>query len=338
MSKHTNSYRSIMGRAMLGGLLLVNVRVFFPMVNLILVSLGLIEIHSPPGPPRVNDYQPGRPSLVLGCEDVEHQFPTYPRPYPEYNVVFMDEIYFAREARISKYADYIFPVMSPSVKYSIRESLRLAARRSRQANNDLAADQLEHMLDNTGQTLTDFNVEGLLHDLPVLHELVRQTLQQSVGELVAQEVSLTSTEGCHQVSATSSWIVAGIGGTPSIMPNIHIDTTPFSPTFHLLYEDANYPYRDELDVWMAMDPVWYAIGQSLIVNTVSTQAEVCYQVFIYFPYHWPKAGLVDNIIGLIDGLGISEHYTIEGTSGIRCEGFQQRGLPYEFDGLLANGS
>ena len=130
------------------------------------------------------------------------------------------------------------------------------------------------------------------------------------------------------------------------MPNVDIDTTPFSSTFHLLYMDADYPHRAELDVWMAMDPIWYALGESVVVNTHSQQAEMCYQVFIYFPYHWYQAGFVDNVIGLTDGLGISEHYDIEGTSGIRCEGFQVRddvmrsedGSPqYDFEGLLPPG-
>ena len=103
------------------------------------------------------------------------------------------------------------------------------------------------------------------------------------------------------------------------MPNIHIDARPFSPTFHLLYADKDYPHRDELDVWMGMDPTWYAIGESVIVNAETQQAEVCYRVFIYFPYRWYDAGFVDRIMGITDGLRISEHYDLEGTSGTYCE-------------------
>jgi hypothetical protein len=95
---------------------------------------------------------------------------------------------------------------------------------------------------------------------------------------------------------------------------------------------------------MAMEPIWYAIGESVIANTEYGQAEICYQVFIYFPYHWFDAAFVDRVIGLTDALGISEHYDIKGTSGIRCEGFQlstdsvqfsEDGSQYNFVGLLS---
>lgn len=313
-------------------------------LNTMLSQLGLIDIHSPPGPPMVDDYHTGRDTIVAGCEDVQHVLPAYPRPYPDYDAPFLDEDTLPTAAMISRIAEQVSPFAAHVLKHTIRESLRLAARRSRQAGNDLAADNLEHFLDNSGETVTDFNVEGLLRDLPVLHELVRQTLNSSVGSLVEQRLAEPSSEPCRQFSvATSPWIVTGIGGTPSIMPNVDIDTAPFSSTFHLLYSDADYPHRAELDVWMAMDPIWYAIGESVVVNTTSQQAEICYQVFIYFPYHWFRAGFVDNVIGLTDGLGISEHYDIEGTSGVRCEGFHiqddimrsEGGSPqYDFDGLL----
>ena len=286
-----------------------------------------------------------RQTIVAGCEDLQHHIPAFPTRYPEYNPGFLDEDTLPTHAMISQIADYVIPPVSQALKYSLRESLRLAARRSRQAGNDLAADNLEHFLDNSGETVTDFNVEGLLHDLPVLNDLVRQTLNSSVSTLVAQHLADSSSAPCRQFSTvTLPWIRAGLGGSSSIMPNIHIDTTPFSPTFHLLYMDADYPYRDELDVWMAMEPIWYAIGESVIANTAHGQAEVCYQVFIYFPYHWFDAAFVDRVIGLSDALGISEHYDIEGTSGIRCEGFHlstdsvqfsEDGSQYDFVGLLS---
>jgi len=324
--------------------LVCSVWIIFPVLNILLSLLGLIEINSPPGPAPVNDYHAQRQTIVAGCEDFEHQIPAYPRLYPEYNPGFLDEDTLPTQARISRIADYVFPPVSQALKYSLRESLRLAARRSRQAGNDLAADNLEHFLDNSGETVTDFNVEGLLRDLPVLNDLVRQTLNSSVSSLVERQLAESSSEPCRQFSTvTSPWIMTGLGGSPSIMPNIHIDTTPFSSTFHLLYMDANYPHRDELDVWMAMDPIWYAIGESVIANTEDGQAEVCYQVFIYFPYHWFDATFVDDVIGFTDVSGISEHYDIEGTSGIRCEGFHLNtdgvqfpddGSQYNFVGLL----
>jgi len=42
---------------------------------------------------------------------------------------------------------------------------------------------------------------------------------------------------------------------------------------------------------------------------------------IYFPYRWYNAGFVDRIMGFMDGIGVSEHYDLEGTSGSRCEAF-----------------
>jgi hypothetical protein len=294
----------------------------FPLLNLVLSAAGVIEINSPPGPPVVNEHQAGRQSIVVGCDDVLHQMPAYPRPYPEYFPGWLDEDRFPTEARISRIADFVFPPVTQTIKYTIRESLRLAARRSRAVGSDLSADNLEHFLNNSGETVTDFNVEGLLRDLPVLHELVRQTLNSSTSSLVQQQLAEPSSTPCRQFSSEPSpWIVTGLGGNPSIMPNIHIDARPGSPTFDLLYAHPDYEFRDELDVWMGMDPIWYALGQSVIVNMDTQQAELCYQVFIYFPYRWYDAGFVDRIMGLTDGLRISEHYDLEGTSGSRCEAF-----------------
>ena len=338
-------YKKFLRRLLIFLALVCSVWIIFPTLNIFLSLLGLIEINSPPGPAPVNDYHDQRQTIVVGCEDLQHQLPAFPGQFPEYNPGFLDENTLPTHARISQIADYVIPPVSQALKYSFRESLRLAARRSRQAGNDLAADNLEHFLNNSGETITDFNVEGLLRDLPVLNDLVRQTLNTSIGSLVEQQLAESSSQPCHQFSTvTSPWIRAGLGGSQSIMPNIHIDTTPFSPTFHLLYMDADYPYRDELDVWMAMEPIWYAIGESVIANTESGQAETCYQVFIYFPYHWFDAAFVDRVIGLSDALGISEHYDINGTSGIRCEGFDlstngvqvsEDGSQYNFVGLLS---
>ena len=318
-----------------------SVWIIFPVLNIVLAAFGVIQIESPPGPAPVNDYHAQRQTIVAGCEDVPHQFPAYPGDFPDYDPGFLDEETLPRQARISRIANYILPPVPQALKYSLRESLRLAARRSRQIGSDLAADNLEHFLNNSGETMTDFNVEGLLTDLPVLNDLVTQTLNSSVQTLVEQQLDESASGPCQQFSTvTSPWTIARLGGNPSIMPNLHdigAISTPFSPTFHLLYRDADYPHRDELDVWMAMEPIWFAIGESVIANTESDQAEVCYQVFIYFPYHWYDAGFVDDVIGLTDAWGISEHYDIEGTSGIRCEGFRlgTEDTAYNFAGLLS---
>ncbi len=338
-------YKKFLRRLLIFLALVCSVWIIFPALNILLSVLGLIEINSPPGPAPVNDYHAQRETIVAGCEDLQHQLPDYPGHHPEYNPGFLDEDTLPTQARISRIADYVIPPVSQALKYSFRESLRLVARRSRQVGNDLAADNLEHFLDNSGETVTDFSVEGLLRDLPVLNDLVRQTLNSSVHSLVTQQLADSLSEPCHQFSTvTSPWIMAGQGISPSIMPNIQLITDPFSPTFQLLYMDAKYPHRDELDVWMAMDPIWYALGESVIANIETGQTEICYQVFIYFPYHWSDAAFVDSVIGLSDALGISEHYDIKGTSGIRCEGFhlsadsvqmQEDGSQYNFVGLLS---
>ena len=299
-----------------------SVWIFFAVLNLVLSLTGVIDIQSPPGPRVTYDHLASRSSVVVGCEDVPHQMAAYPRPYPEYFPGWLDEDHYPTEATLMHLSEIAFPHATQMVKVSIRESLRLAARRSRAVGSDLAADNLEHFLNNSGDTVTDFNVEGLLRDLPVLRELVRQTLNSSTTALVQQQLTQPSSERCHQITSRSSpWIVTGLGGNPSTMPNIHIDARPFSPTFDLLYAHPDYEFRDELDVWMGMDPIWYAVGQSVIVNTETQGAEVCYQVFIYFPYRWYNAGFVDGIMGFTDGIRISEHYDLEGTSGSRCEAF-----------------
>lgn len=320
-----------------------SVWIIFPVLNMVLVSLGVIAVISPPGPSPVNDHYAQRQTVVAGCEDLQHQIPTYPSAYPAYDPGhnFLDESTLPTQARIARIADYVLPPVSQALKYSLRESLRLTARRSRQIGSDLAADNLEHFLNNSGEDMTDFNVEGLLTDLPVLNDFVTQTVNSSVRSRVEQHLAEASPERCRQFSTTAaSWTIGRLGGDPDIMPNLYnIGTisTPFSSTFHLLYRDADYVHRDELDVWMAMEPIWFSVGESVIANTESERAEVCYRVFIYFPYRWFDAAFVDHVIGLTDAWGISENYVIRGTSGIRCEGFllNTGNGEYNFAGLLS---
>ncbi|MEM6281354.1 MAG: hypothetical protein AAF787_04100 [Chloroflexota bacterium] len=331
--------RKIVRRLVIALAVICSVWIIFPVLNLALSLFGIIEITSPPGPAPVNDYHDQRQTIVADCEAVQHQFPAYPAEnYPDYNPPFLDEETLPTHARASRVADYVLPPLSQAVKYSIRESLRLAARRSRAIGSDLAADNLEHFLNNSGETMTDFNVEGLLTDLPALNDYVTQTLNTSVSSLVEQELADPSPEPCRQFSSvTSPWIVGRLNGDPNIMPNLHdigAISTPFSSTFHLLYREGDYAHRDELDVWMAMEPIWFSTGESVIANTETGQAEVCYRVFIYFPYRWYDAGFVDDVIGHTDAWGISENYVIQGTSGVRCEGFRTDG-DYNFAGLLS---
>jgi len=333
--------RKYLRRLLIALAVVCSVWVIFPLLNIVLALLGVIDFNSPPGPTPVNDYHAERQTIVTGCEAQQHQLPAYPNTAPDYDPgpMFLDEATLPTQARIARIADYVLPPVSQAFKYSLRESLRLAARRSRRIGSDLAADNLEHFLNNSGEPITDFNVEGLLRDLPVLNDLVTQTLEESVHARIAQQQAAPSSAPCRQFSnVTLPWTMTRLGGDPNIMPNLHNIgdiSTPFSSTFHLLYRDANYPHRDELDVWMAMEPIWFAVGESVIANTETGEAEVCYQVFIYFPYRWFDAAFVDRVIGLTDAWGISENYIIEGTSGIRCEAFRTGDAPYDFVGLLS---
>ncbi|MEL6149621.1 MAG: hypothetical protein AAFU54_11335 [Chloroflexota bacterium] len=332
--------RKILRRLGMALAIICSVWIIFPLLNLVLWLFGLIAITSPPGPPPVNDYHAQRQTIVVGCEDITHQLPAYPGTYPDYNPGhnFLDEETLPAQARVARVADYVLPPLSQAFKYSMRESLRLAARRSRAIGSDLAADNLEHFLNNSGETMTDFNVEGLLTDLPALNDYVTQTLNTSVSALAEQQLAEPSPGSCRQFSSTDTpWVIGRLNGDPNIMPNLHdigAISTPFSSTFHLLYREGDYAHRDELDVWMAMEPIWFSTGESVIANTETGQAEVCYRVFIYFPYRWFDAAFVDHVIGLTDAWGISENYVIEGTSGVRCEGFRTDGN-YAFAGLLS---
>ena len=101
--------------------------VFFPILNVVLNQAGLIAIGSPPAPVAVNMLTDNRETLVAGCEEVQHQLPAYPRPYPEYFPGWLDEDHFTELAFISRAADFLLPHSAEPLRHTIRESLRQSA-------------------------------------------------------------------------------------------------------------------------------------------------------------------------------------------------------------------
>jgi len=223
---------------------------------------------------------------VPGCTYLSHTLAGYPAQLPQAEAHYWDESTQPRLAQAIHFLDIAASQIIYPMKWEVREVMWLAAMRSRAVGNADAADHLEHFLDNSGADLWRGDVDRLLAELPVLQDHVQNTLKSSANSLIQQDGQVDS--NCQVFSQITPWILVGLDWrTPvNIHPHVDNDLSPFGSGFRYLYGGKDYPYRAELDWYLAMSPFYYAIDEHAILNTTTQLAEVCYRVYIYFPYRW----------------------------------------------------
>jgi|GEM_PF-6448154 len=310
--------------AILAGILLL---MGLPIWKLGLAEIGWIALDTRPVGNDITDLSTQHPTLVHTCEDTPHQLPPYPTTIPDYPQNYINE---DRVPAIGSLLQTMLDGVPPirfMTHFLIYEPLYLAAQRSRAVGNDHAADNLEHFLKNHGHDITNYDVDTLLQELPDFHQETIRILNSSIGSLVDQRFAPTSPTPCQQFNNTTHWLGVGYRSQPiDLFPHIDNTLSIGSEGFYRLYAEPNYADRDEFDIYLAMNPIYYSLGQSVTVDSDTQHAEVCYRVFLYFPYVWyyHNTGFVDFVMATLDATGFTESYNIYGASEVYCKLFHRQ--------------
>jgi hypothetical protein len=104
-----------------------------------------------------------------------------------------------------------------------------------------------------------------------------------------------------------------------------IDTNIGSAGFEAMYSDTlpSGVTRQVYDWFIAMNSFDYSVAQSIMVDE-NDNAQLCFRIDIADEYAWygGKAGKLDFLMAVAEGMGVGTHYDIRGSSIVLCENFK----------------